>query len=240
MTDSSEINATPVNYSLSSDIFNCASGFGNCWLIRDLPGGVDAIKKEISEDFLTGKTAEDMEVENFDVFVSQASGRKMYKASSYIGLSYLSQAENALKINDSDKCSHMLGKANYYLGYLSCAEKFLELEFSKKVDGRKKGGNATKKLLQKGRDEVIKLLKKNRPADGWNSYTQAAEKIMDEFNSYVLKYGDPTRSGDKFELLKGWMSNKKNNIPVFPDVYMAFWDNANKDKIKRREINSRG
>lgn len=240
MPDWSEMNITPVNYLLSTSISRCAFEFSVHWTISDIFGGLEAIKNKISKDFLTGKTAEDMEREDIDIFAGQASAGKMSESSSHIGLAYLRQAEDALKNNDSDKCSYMLGRANYFLGYLACAEKFLDLEFSKKDNGRKNGGNATKNLLQKDREEVIRLLRKNKPTNGWRTYAQAARGIDDAYCGYVLKYDNKTRPESKYELLKGWMSNKKNGSPVFPDVYMAFWDNANKEKRERNKIDSRG
>lgn len=237
MTDTSEINDNIANYSLSKSISDCASEFSSPFKIADIIGGLDDIKKQISKDFLAGKTAEDMEREDFDVFLSQASARNMSKSSFHIGLAYLRQAEDALVGGDMEKCSHMLAKANFYRGYLFCAESFYELELSKMEEGRRQGGAVRKKLLQEGRDEVVRLLEENKPPNGWMSYTQAAKKIVDDFNSYILINGNPSRADEKLGLLKVWMSKKNNSKPIFPDVYSAFWSNANDAKRKRKKVN---
>jgi hypothetical protein len=65
-----------------------------------------------------------------------------------------------------------------------------ELALKKKQDHGKKGGEATGSALAPARDELKRLLKINRPAEGWKTKTAAIGAVVDQLEVFVNNHNN--------------------------------------------------
>ena len=65
-----------------------------------------------------------------------------------------------------------------------------ELALKKKQDLGKKGGEATATALAPARDELKRLLKINRPAEGWKTKTAAIGAVVGQLEVFVNNHNN--------------------------------------------------
>ncbi len=155
------------------------------------------------------------------------------------------QSQRSLKSGDNPEALYCFKLASLFFGRAigSIINHPEAKEVKRVIDGMAKliqeGGSKGGKKKDSKREPIIKiaveLLSKRMPKGGWNSKSEAAKCIVNEFNKLVKKYilenpevqlhiGKSEYS--RFELIQSWMRNRA-------EVKRAFIDHASQPAINR-------